>query len=71
MTTDKRETHDIRFDGNPNVLVSVDQPYGGRYVCEIRMETSRHSIVLCDMHCDVAWTLRNALNEVLEEFGMK
>lgn len=67
---DSKELHDIHLDGFSDVKVSVYQPYGGRYVCEITIETSEHRIVLYDMHCDVAWTLRNALNDVLREFGM-
>lgn len=61
--------NEIPLDGSPDVYISVHQPFGGRYVCDIEIETNDHEIHLFNMHCDVAETLRDRLSVVLKAFS--
>lgn len=59
---------EINLECDSHVAVSVYQPNGGRYVCDVCIETADTEYVLRNVHCDVAESLRDALNCVIEEF---
>lgn len=64
----KKEVYEVELDGDHCVSVAVWQPAGGRYVCDIKIDSQTESVRLRNVHCDVAETLRDALDAVAKEF---
>ena len=61
------ERHEIYFGGSGDVSLAVYRPQGSHGVANITIETNEERIELNELHFDVVESLRDALNDTLDE----
>jgi hypothetical protein len=59
--------HEINLVGSHAFSVRVWKPTGGNYVLDIKLRGIDDTVVLRNLHCDVAETLRDLLSEELQK----
>jgi hypothetical protein len=65
----RKEHVHVHLECRHDIFATAFEPVGGRYVCNIALETADARIEITNMHCDVAETLRDALTRVIRRFA--